>query len=219
MPKPTSVTLSLVLLMLGFFNLGGNFKMASGQKTWCIANPSTASAELIENLDYACSHVGCSQIQQGSACFYPNTNLHHASFAMNLYYQRMGRHSLDCNFTNSGLVSLTDPSYRSCTYESGGGAVVENGTSGNQTSETWCVANPATENDRLQENINFACNHVDCSPIRDGGSCFRPVTLMNHATFAMNLYYQTTGRRNTSCDFKGSGLIVIRRPSHDNCSF
>lgn len=80
------------------------------QNTWCIANPSSTNAELIADLDYACSQVDCSLIQQGSICFYPNTYFHHASFAMNLYYQNMGRHKLDCDFRNSSLISLSDPS-------------------------------------------------------------------------------------------------------------
>lgn len=80
------------------------------QKIWCVVNPSTPHDELLANLDYACTQVGCSQIQLGGSCFYPNTYLHHASFATNLYYQRMGRHEMDCNFANSGLISLSDPS-------------------------------------------------------------------------------------------------------------
>ncbi|XP_021676296.2 uncharacterized protein LOC110661834 isoform X2 [Hevea brasiliensis] len=197
---------------------GGNLKVANGQKTWCVVNPLTRHAELLANLDYACNHVGCSQIQQGGSCFYPNTYIHHASFAMNLYYQYMGRHEVDCNFTNSGLISLSDPSSGSCTYESDGD-IEGNGTSENEISETWCVVKPTTEDYMLQENINFSCNHVDCSPIKDGGSCFQPTTLMNHAAFAMNLYYQSTGRGSTSCDFRGTGLIVTRDPGYGNCTF
>ena len=75
------------------------------------------------------------------------------------------------------------------------------------------MAKPATEDSKLQENINFACNHVDCTPIQDGGSCYKPTTLVNHATFAMNLYYQTANRTITSCDFEDSGLIVTKDPS------
>ncbi|XP_021676298.1 glucan endo-1,3-beta-glucosidase 12 isoform X3 [Hevea brasiliensis] len=246
MPKPTSTLPFLsLLLMLSYFNLGGNLKVANGQvkvlnkisplnhflafitcyiflmvlqKTWCVVNPLTRHAELLANLDYACNHVGCSQIQQGGSCFYPNTYIHHASFAMNLYYQYMGRHEVDCNFTNSGLISLSDPSSGSCTYESDGD-IEGNGTSENEISETWCVVKPTTEDYMLQENINFSCNHVDCSPIKDGGSCFQPTTLMNHAAFAMNLYYQSTGRGSTSCDFRGTGLIVTRDPGYGNCTF
>ncbi|KAH7568606.1 hypothetical protein JRO89_XS06G0021500 [Xanthoceras sorbifolium] len=83
------------------------------------------SSALIANLDYACSQVDCGSIQQGGSCFYPNTDIHHASFAMNLHYQTLGRHMADCDFRNSGLISLTDPSTGSCTFESGGDLVEE----------------------------------------------------------------------------------------------
>ncbi|KAG8637414.1 hypothetical protein MANES_15G118802v8 [Manihot esculenta] len=192
MPKPTYTLPFLSLLLVhSFFNLEENLKMANGQKIWCVVNPSTPHDELLANLDYACTQVGCSQIQLGGSCFYPNTYLHHASFATNLYYQRMGRHEMDCNFANSGLISLSDPSSGSCTYESGGEG---NGISEDKLSETWCVAKPATEDDKLQENINFSCNYVECSPMQDG-------------------------RSSTSCEFQGTGLVVTKNPGYGNCSF
>lgn len=80
--------------------------------------------------------------------------------------------------------------------------------------EQWCVAKPGTRDDLLQNNINFACNHVDCSQAIDfDGSCYNPTTIINHASFAMNLYFQTTGRTDSSCDFHQTGLIVITDPS------
>lgn len=82
--------------------------------------------------------------------------------------------------------------------------------------ETWCVAKPGTSEYMLQQNINYACNHVDCSPTHDGGSCFNPTTLINHASFAMNLYFQNSGRNTTSCDFRSTGLIVVKDPSKPN---
>ncbi|KAK0580024.1 hypothetical protein LWI29_035235 [Acer saccharum] len=163
-----------------------------------------SSSALIANLDYACSQVDCSSIQQGGSCFYPNTEIHHASFAMNLHYQTLGRHISDCDFRSSGLISLTDP--RGDLAEEGAPLVMQNGT--------WCVAKPGTRDDLLQQNINYACNNVDCSPSTDdGGSCYNPTTLINHASFAMNLYYQSMGRKSSSCNFKQTGLIVMTNPS------
>ncbi|KAL5772007.1 hypothetical protein ACOSP7_011611 [Xanthoceras sorbifolium] len=173
------------------------------------------SSALIANLDYACSQVDCGSIQQGGSCFYPNTDIHHASFAMNLHYQTLGRHMADCDFRNSGLISLTDPSTGSCTFESGGDLVEEGAPPG-----TWCVAKPGTRDDLLQQNINYACNNVDCSPSTDDdGACFNPTTLINHASFAMNLYFQSMGRNSASCDFKQTGLIVMTDPSYGQCYY
>lgn len=100
-----------VFFLLILLFISGHFIITGvSQGTWCVANPLMNSTTLIANIDYACSRVDCSQIQEGGLCFYPNNNLHHASFAMNLHYQVMGRHVSDCDFRGSGLVSLTDPS-------------------------------------------------------------------------------------------------------------
>ncbi|KAH9749356.1 hypothetical protein KPL70_005345 [Citrus sinensis] len=151
-------------------------------------------------LDYACNHADCGPIQQGGSCFDPNTLVQHAAFAINMYYQSMGRHKWDCDFSDSALLSLTDPR---------GNAEVD-------TERTWCVAKPATSDQLLQSNIDFACQKVDCSPIKSGGACFDPNTPMHHASFAMNLYYQNNGKTAASCDFNNSGLIVAANDPSDN---
>ncbi|TYJ39352.1 hypothetical protein E1A91_A04G064100v1 [Gossypium mustelinum] len=69
------------------------------------------------------------------------------------------------------------------------------------------------------DNINYACSKVDCQIIQKGCPCFNPDNLINHASIAMNLYYQSMGRNVWNCDFKGSGLIVISDPSYGNCLY
>ncbi|KAJ0017066.1 hypothetical protein Pint_10028 [Pistacia integerrima] len=211
----------LSLFLCFFFSSGGLLKMVTAQRTWCVANPTANISTLIGNLDYACNRIDCDLIQQGGSCFYPDTYIHHASFAMNMYYQAMGRHSWDCNFKDSGLISMTDPSYESCTFQSGGHQS-DNGPTMAQNSDasaTWCVAKPGTNNDMLLLNINYACNHVDCTPTHGGGACYNPATLLNHASFAMNLYFQSNGRNPSSCDFRKTGLIVTNDPSYGTCTY
>ncbi|GKU92513.1 hypothetical protein SLEP1_g6227 [Rubroshorea leprosula] len=189
-----------------YFSAGGSVEVTRGQKTWCVPNPMSNESELMSNLEFSCSQVDCHLIQQDAPCFLPNTHFHHAAFAMNLYYQSRGRRRSSCDFNNSGLVSLTDPSSGNCTFQSGGSQAEE-------TSGTWCVAKPEASDDLLQQNIDFACNHVDCSPIQEGGFCYIPVTLINHASFAMNLYFKTTGGNKSSCDFRRTGLTVTSDPN------
>ncbi|KAL1102468.1 hypothetical protein V6Z11_D05G366700 [Gossypium hirsutum] len=78
---------------------------------------------------------------------------------------------------------------------------------------TWCIAKPSSDQATLLTNINYACSKVDCQIIQKGCPCFNPDNLINHASIAMNLYYQSMGRNVWNCDFKGSGLIVITDPS------
>ncbi|CAH9141506.1 unnamed protein product [Cuscuta epithymum] len=89
------------------------------QRTWCIAKPSASYQELIDNLGYACNLVNCSAAlmqSESAACYYPNTLINHASFAMNLYYHTAGANPWNCDFKNSALISLTDPSYAQCNF-------------------------------------------------------------------------------------------------------
>ncbi|CAE6047670.1 unnamed protein product [Arabidopsis lyrata] len=83
----------------------------------------------------------------------------------------------------------------------------------------WCVAKPSTANERLQENINFACSKIDCQIILEGGACYLPDNLISRASVAMNLYYQAQGRHFWNCNFEGSGLIGITDPSYEGCIY
>ncbi|KAE8696449.1 Major pollen allergen Ole e 10 [Hibiscus syriacus] len=90
--------------------------------------------------------------------------------------------------------------------------------------KTWCVAKPSTDDATLASDINSACNDLgslglNCSQIQPNGACFEPDTLINHASVAMNSYYQAYGRQEHQCHFSGSGLITISDPSYGNCQY
>ncbi|KDP26058.1 hypothetical protein JCGZ_21091 [Jatropha curcas] len=108
----------LVLLLFLYLTSGENLGMASSseQKTWCVAKPSSDQATLLANINYACSHVDCRIMQKGCPCSTPDNLMNHASIAMNLYYQFKGRNIWNCDFRNSGLIVLTNPSYGDCIY-------------------------------------------------------------------------------------------------------
>lgn len=80
------------------------------QKTWCVAKPSSDQATLLANINYACSQVDCRVMQKGCPCSSPETLINRASIAMNLYYQSRGKNHWNCDFRNSGLIVVTDPS-------------------------------------------------------------------------------------------------------------
>ena len=79
----------------------------------------------------------------------------------------------------------------------------------------WCVANPSTPDEKLIDNLNFACGQggVNCMALDPGGSCHNPNTLLSHASYAMNRYYQAQGRNYWNCDFHSTGLVVFTDPS------
>lgn len=86
------------------------------------------------------------------------------------------------------------------------------------TNKKWCVAKPDASPAVLQSNIDYACGQgIDCSPIQSGGACFDPNTIISHATYAMNAYFQAAGRNPYNCDFAQTGLLTDNDPSYGNC--
>ncbi|KAK6939453.1 X8 domain [Dillenia turbinata] len=86
---------------------------------WCVPKDGISNAQLQAALDYACGRVDCSPIQQGGACFEPNTVASHAAYAMNLLYQTAGRNSWNCDFSGTAKLTSRNPSYNNCIYPSG----------------------------------------------------------------------------------------------------
>jgi len=88
-------------------------------KTWCVAKPGAAATDIQNALNFACGEgaADCSAIQPGGLCFWPQTLMSHASYAYNSYYQKNGRNYWNCYFGNTGVITITDPSYTGCTYE------------------------------------------------------------------------------------------------------
>ncbi|KAL2941752.1 Glucan endo-1 3-beta-glucosidase 1, partial [Bienertia sinuspersici] len=81
---------------------------------------------------------------------------------------------------------------------------------------------PSTQGQKtsLQDALDYACGigGADCSTIQDGGSCYNPISLQNHASYAFNSYYQKNPSP-TSCDFGGAAVLVNTNPSTGSCIF
>ncbi|XP_038895705.1 glucan endo-1,3-beta-glucosidase isoform X2 [Benincasa hispida] len=86
-------------------------------RKWCVPKTDASDEALQKNIDYVCSSgVDCGPIQEGGACYDPNTVRSHASYAMNAYFQTAGRHDFNCDFNHTAILTSTDPSYETCSY-------------------------------------------------------------------------------------------------------
>ncbi|VAI22084.1 unnamed protein product [Triticum turgidum subsp. durum] len=89
----------------------------SADGAWCVCRTDLPDATLQRTLDYACgSAADCKPIQPNATCFAPDTVKAHCSYAVNSYYQRSGQNPLACVFSNTAVISSTDPSTNGCKY-------------------------------------------------------------------------------------------------------
>lgn len=81
---------------------------------------------------------------------------------------------------------------------------------------TWCVAHPGVSQIDLQNALDWACGlgMADCSAIQNGGPCFEPDTLLSHASYAFNAYYQQNGNSDIACNFGGTAKLIKNDPSN-----
>ncbi|KAI3709590.1 hypothetical protein L2E82_39356 [Cichorium intybus] len=118
------------------------------------------------------------------------------------------------DFTGRGSVDVN----------TGGNLTNGNGTgsgSGNGNGSSWCIASSNANEKDLRDGLDWACGsgNVDCSPIQPSQPCFEPDSLVSHASYAFNSYYQQNGATDIACSFGGTGIKTNKDPSYDNCLY
>ncbi|KAI3730676.1 hypothetical protein L1987_61849 [Smallanthus sonchifolius] len=97
------------------------------------------------------------------------------------------------------------------------GSVLTNDTSG----ERYCVAKNGADVKMVQAALDWACGpgKVNCSMMLQGEPCYEPDTVVAHASYAFNSYYNQTGMADGSCNFNGVATVTTTDPSHGGCVF
>ncbi|KAK1285508.1 Glucan endo-1,3-beta-glucosidase 13 [Acorus calamus] len=85
----------------------------------------------------------------------------------------------------------------------------------------WCIASSSASQAVLQNGLDWACGpgNVDCSAVQPSQPCFQPNTLVSHASFVFNSYFQQNGATDVACSFGGAGVKVNKNPSYDQCLY
>lgn len=78
----------------------------------------------------------------------------------------------------------------------------------------WCVAKPTVPADLIQQALDYACGSgAACDAIQPNGACYQPATLLSHASYAFNSYWQKKKQGGGTCDFGGTAMLVTVDPS------
>ncbi|KAL6961361.1 hypothetical protein U1Q18_039129 [Sarracenia purpurea var. burkii] len=81
--------------------------------------------------------------------------------------------------------------------------------------ELWCVAKPSVPAETLQEAMDYACGEggADCEAIKPQGSCYFPDSIVAHASYAFNSYWQKNKGNGGTCGFGGTSMLINADPS------
>ncbi|XP_042513889.1 PLASMODESMATA CALLOSE-BINDING PROTEIN 3-like [Macadamia integrifolia] len=91
---------------------------------------------------------------------------------------------------------------------------------GGVEAQSWCVARSNASNQALQTGLDYACGAgADCAPVQSNGLCYLPNTLVAHASYAYNSYYQRKNEASGTCDFSGTATIAMTDPSYGSCVY
>ncbi|CAB4314517.1 unnamed protein product [Prunus armeniaca] len=85
----------------------------------------------------------------------------------------------------------------------------------------WCVAKPTVPADTLQVAMDYACGDggADCNAIMPDGNCYSPDSVVAHASYAFNSYWQKNKRNGGTCSFGGTAMLINNDPSYLQCRF
>ena len=116
---------------------------------------------------------------------------------------------------NWGLFYPDQTSIYSLDMTGKGNVDVITGANVTSSNGTWCVASSNASELDLQSALDWACGsgNVDCSAIQPSQPCYQPDTLISHASYAFNSYYQLNGATDVACSFGGAGIKTTENPS------
>ncbi|GLJ13032.1 hypothetical protein SUGI_0203720 [Cryptomeria japonica] len=85
----------------------------------------------------------------------------------------------------------------------------------------WCIADPQAPPQILQGALDWACGAggADCTAVQWNQPCFEPNTLVFHASYAFNSYWQKNKHKGASCHFNSASYVTESNPSSGGCKY
>ncbi|XVF72314.1 hypothetical protein PTKIN_Ptkin12aG0111200 [Pterospermum kingtungense] len=85
----------------------------------------------------------------------------------------------------------------------------------------WCVAARGVNASELGSALSYACSQGNktCDPIRPGNKCFKPNSLVWHASYAFSSYWSQLKNTGATCYFNGLATQTTKDPSFGHCKF
>ncbi|KAL3531068.1 hypothetical protein ACH5RR_010390 [Cinchona calisaya] len=85
----------------------------------------------------------------------------------------------------------------------------------------WCVVAEGANQTALAAALSFACGQGNgtCDPIQSGGKCYKPNTLIAHASYAFSSYWAQFRKAGGTCNFNLLAVQTTQDPSHGDCKF
>ncbi|KAI4356336.1 hypothetical protein L6164_000366 [Bauhinia variegata] len=85
----------------------------------------------------------------------------------------------------------------------------------------WCVAVKGANKTALGDELWHACSqgNLTCDAIRPGKPCFKPDSLVWHASYVFSSYWWQFRKSGTTCFFNGLATQTTKDPSYGSCKF
>ncbi|XP_077210506.1 putative glucan endo-1,3-beta-glucosidase A6 [Tasmannia lanceolata] len=85
----------------------------------------------------------------------------------------------------------------------------------------WCVAAGSRNGSALEDAVMYACGQSSgtCEAIMPGKECHWPNSLVAHASYAFNSYWQQFRRVGGNCYFNGLAILTTEDPSYGSCKY
>ncbi|PSR94952.1 Glucan endo-1,3-beta-glucosidase [Actinidia chinensis var. chinensis] len=83
----------------------------------------------------------------------------------------------------------------------------------------WCVVAEDANRTDLGSALGYACGQGNgtCDPIRPGGKCYRPNSLVRLASYAFSSYWAQFRKVGGTCYFNGLAVQTTKDPSYGSC--